>query len=188
MGNVLSVAAQRSCGCPIPGGAQGQVGWGPGQPEVLGGGPAHGRGLELCDLWGPSNLMRSVILWFSVLVEVQSCRPSPAAVEDLHCFPQHGSPGEPFTGWETNNHMDKCCESCTQQRIPCILTTCISSSYAKCTLHPAGSLWTNPWNMTEQSVHLQGLLSQALRVLSMFQTELQTNQFCAFFTFKMSLW
>jgi len=25
------------CGCPIPGGAQGQVGWGPGQPELVGG-------------------------------------------------------------------------------------------------------------------------------------------------------
>ena len=24
-------------GCPIPGGAQGQVGWGPGQPELVGG-------------------------------------------------------------------------------------------------------------------------------------------------------
>ena len=24
-----------SCGCPIPGGAQGQVGWGPGQPELV---------------------------------------------------------------------------------------------------------------------------------------------------------
>ena len=28
--------------CPIPGGAQGQVGWGPGQPELVGGSPAHG--------------------------------------------------------------------------------------------------------------------------------------------------
>jgi len=26
-----------SCGCPIPGGAQGQVGWCPGQPELVGG-------------------------------------------------------------------------------------------------------------------------------------------------------
>jgi len=28
-------AAQRSCGCPIPGGAQGQVGWDPGQPDLV---------------------------------------------------------------------------------------------------------------------------------------------------------
>jgi len=33
--------------CPIPGGTQGQVGWGPGQPELVGGSPAHGRGLVL---------------------------------------------------------------------------------------------------------------------------------------------
>jgi len=32
--------------CPIPGSAQGQVGWGPGQPGLVGGNPAYGRGLE----------------------------------------------------------------------------------------------------------------------------------------------
>ncbi|MEQ5253619.1 hypothetical protein, partial [Escherichia coli] len=31
----------------VPGGAQGQVGWGPGQPELVGGSPAHGRGEQL---------------------------------------------------------------------------------------------------------------------------------------------
>jgi len=31
-GKVLEEAAQRGCGCPIPGGVQVQVGWGPGQP------------------------------------------------------------------------------------------------------------------------------------------------------------
>jgi len=39
-----------SCGCPIPGGVQGQAGWGPGQPDLLSdlvsdlvvGNPAHG--------------------------------------------------------------------------------------------------------------------------------------------------
>jgi len=39
-------AVHRSCGCPIPGGTQAQVGWGPGQPELLGG-TAHGRALGL---------------------------------------------------------------------------------------------------------------------------------------------
>ena len=43
--------------CPIPGGAQGQVGWGPGQPglvlNVEVGGPACGGGLELHHPWGP---------------------------------------------------------------------------------------------------------------------------------------
>ena len=28
-------AAQRGCGCPIPGGVQDQVGWGPGQPGLV---------------------------------------------------------------------------------------------------------------------------------------------------------
>lgn len=50
-----------SCGCPIPGGAQDYVGWGPGQPKLEGGSPAHGRG------WGglkevPSSASHSVIL------------------------------------------------------------------------------------------------------------------------------
>jgi len=45
---VLAQAAQRGCGCPIPGGVQGQAGWGPGQPELLdlaAGNPACGRRL-----------------------------------------------------------------------------------------------------------------------------------------------
>jgi len=38
---------ERSCGSSIPGGTQGQVGWGPGQPELLNGSPAHSMGLRL---------------------------------------------------------------------------------------------------------------------------------------------
>ena len=34
-GEVLEQAAQRDCGCPVPGGVQGQVGWGPGQPGLV---------------------------------------------------------------------------------------------------------------------------------------------------------
>ena len=48
-GEVLEQAAQRGCGCPIPGGVQGQVGWGPGQPGLVldteVGGSACGRGV-----------------------------------------------------------------------------------------------------------------------------------------------
>jgi len=47
--------------CPIPGGAQGQVGWGPGQPEVVGGSPAHTRD------WGGWTcrfIPTQTILWF----------------------------------------------------------------------------------------------------------------------------
>lgn len=46
----LAQVAQRSCGCSIPGGPEGQVAWGPGQPELLVGSPARGRGLELSGL------------------------------------------------------------------------------------------------------------------------------------------
>lgn len=42
--------AQRDCGCPIPGGIQGQVGWGPVQPglvlDIEFGGPKYIEGLE----------------------------------------------------------------------------------------------------------------------------------------------
>jgi len=45
---VLEQAAERGCGCPFPGGVEGQVGWGPGQPDLVldmeVGGPASGRG------------------------------------------------------------------------------------------------------------------------------------------------
>jgi len=45
---VLEKAAQRGCGCPILGGVQSQVGWGPGQPALVlnveVGGPACGGG------------------------------------------------------------------------------------------------------------------------------------------------
>jgi len=48
-GEVLEQAAQRGCGCSIPGGVQGQVGWGPGQlglaPDLEVGGPSCGRGV-----------------------------------------------------------------------------------------------------------------------------------------------
>ena len=43
----LVQAAHRSCGCP---GVQSQVGWGPEQPDLVGGNPAHGRRLEVDDL------------------------------------------------------------------------------------------------------------------------------------------
>ena len=57
---MLAQAAQRGCGCPVPGGVQGQVGWGLGQPGLVLngeiGGPACGRQLELDDDWGPFQL------------------------------------------------------------------------------------------------------------------------------------
>jgi len=50
---VLEQAAQGCCGCHIPEGVQGQLGWGPGQPGLVlnrkVGGPACGRGMETHD-------------------------------------------------------------------------------------------------------------------------------------------
>ena len=50
---MLAQAAQRGCGCPICRGAQGQAGWGPGQPDLVldpqDGNPACGRGGEIND-------------------------------------------------------------------------------------------------------------------------------------------
>ncbi|PKU43552.1 hypothetical protein llap_6156 [Limosa lapponica baueri] len=45
-GETLEQVAQRSCGCPIPGGVQGQAGGGLEQPGVVGGVPAQGRGWQ----------------------------------------------------------------------------------------------------------------------------------------------
>ncbi|GAB0180752.1 hypothetical protein GRJ2_000540500 [Grus japonensis] len=51
-GEALEQAAQRGCGCPIPGSVQGQVGWVFGQRGLVEGVPAHGGGggVELDDL------------------------------------------------------------------------------------------------------------------------------------------
>lgn len=49
-GEAVAQAAQRGCECPTSSGGQGQVGWGPGQPELVAGKPAHSRGLELGNL------------------------------------------------------------------------------------------------------------------------------------------
>ena len=75
---MLEQAAQRGCGCPIPGGVQGQVGWGPGQPGLVldmeVGSPACNReGWSSMIPEVPSNLGHSVILesdFFSLVVRV----------------------------------------------------------------------------------------------------------------------
>ena len=45
-GVTLEQVAQGGCGCPIPGGIQGQAGCGSGQPGLVVGDPAHSRGVE----------------------------------------------------------------------------------------------------------------------------------------------
>ena len=45
-GDTLEQVAQGGCGCPIPGGIQGQAGCGSGQPGLVVGDSAHSRGVE----------------------------------------------------------------------------------------------------------------------------------------------
>jgi len=52
-GEALAQVAQRSCGCPLLGRIQGQVGWSSEHPGLVEDVPAHGRGLEPDDLQGP---------------------------------------------------------------------------------------------------------------------------------------
>jgi len=44
-GDALEQVAQGSCGCPLSGSVQGEVGWSSEQPGLVGGVPAHGRGV-----------------------------------------------------------------------------------------------------------------------------------------------
>ena len=46
-GGALEHVAKGDCGRPIPRGIQGQAGCGSGQPDLVVGDPAHGRGVEM---------------------------------------------------------------------------------------------------------------------------------------------
>ena len=62
----MEQVAQGGCGCPIPGGIQGQAGCGSGQPGLVVGDPAHSRDLKLHDLWAPFQpkpFYDSMVLW-----------------------------------------------------------------------------------------------------------------------------
>jgi len=64
--------AQGGCGCPIPGGIQGQAGCGSGQSGLLVGNSAHSRGLKLndhCDPFQPRpfyDFMIKQVTWNSI--------------------------------------------------------------------------------------------------------------------------
>ena len=62
MARTLAQAAQSSCGCPIPGSAQGQAGRGWGQPGLVEGVPAHGGGWSWVVFKVPCSPHHSVIL------------------------------------------------------------------------------------------------------------------------------
>ena len=72
---MLERAAQRGCRCPVPGGVQGQVGWGPGQPGLVNGevgAPARQGGWRLMTLEVPSNPGHSVFLWWATKASAMS--------------------------------------------------------------------------------------------------------------------
>ena len=52
-GEALAQAAQRSCGCPLPGRVQGQVGWSSEHPGLVEDVPAHGWRVGPGGLEGP---------------------------------------------------------------------------------------------------------------------------------------
>ena len=61
-GEALGQAAQRGCGCPIPGDTEGQFGWDPMQPDLVSSNPAHSSGVETkCPSRSPAT---QAIQWF----------------------------------------------------------------------------------------------------------------------------
>lgn len=63
----LTQAAQRGCGCPVPGSAPGQAGGTFGHPDLVEDVFAHGMGLERESLEGPflpKPFCYSMIFWF----------------------------------------------------------------------------------------------------------------------------
>jgi len=60
-GDTLEQVAQGGCGCPIPGGIQGQAGCGSGQPGLVVGNLAHSRGVETT--WSLRSFSTQAILW-----------------------------------------------------------------------------------------------------------------------------
>lgn len=67
-GEALEQDAQRSFGCLIPGGVQCQVGWDFEYPDLVGGIPAHGRGLGT--RWPLKSIPAQTILWFCEIVQL----------------------------------------------------------------------------------------------------------------------
>ena len=61
-----------SCGCPIPAGAQGQVGWGPGQPEPVSGNQPMAGVRNWLSFKVSSNLRHSMILQNTATGQMQA--------------------------------------------------------------------------------------------------------------------
>ena len=61
-GDAVEQDAQGGCGCPVPGGIQGQAGCSSGQPGLVVGNPAHSRGVET--RWSLRSFSTQAIQWF----------------------------------------------------------------------------------------------------------------------------
>ena len=59
IGEALEKVTQRSCECPISGGIQGWVRWGPGQPDLVGGNQPKAGGLEMGGPFQPNKILCS---------------------------------------------------------------------------------------------------------------------------------
>lgn len=82
--------AQRSCGCSIPGCAQGPTGWGPGQSDPVGGNQPTAKGWSWMVLKVTSTLIHSVLQLSQC--KNQPCWPSPDrcyAAFFVRAFMQH---------------------------------------------------------------------------------------------------
>jgi len=66
-GDTMVQVAQGGCGCPIPGGIQGQAGCASGQSGLVVGNPAHSRGVDHCGPVQPRPFCESVITFFLLL-------------------------------------------------------------------------------------------------------------------------
>jgi len=71
-GDALEQVAQGGCGCPIPGGIQGQAACGSGQFGLVVGDPAHSRGVET--RWSLWSFSTQAILWFILWLGFSCCR------------------------------------------------------------------------------------------------------------------
>jgi len=73
-GDTLEQVGQGGCGCPIPGGIQGQAGCGSVKPHLVVGDSAHIRGVET--RWSLWSLSTQTILWFydMILCGTDNCK------------------------------------------------------------------------------------------------------------------
>jgi len=83
----------QGCGCPIPGGAQGQAGWDPGQPDPVG---APSPWQVVGAGWASMSPTTKVLLWFyglpanpvAVLERPSLARSTPGGIRELLNEPQ----------------------------------------------------------------------------------------------------